>query len=165
MQPLNFISIDSDYFYSDFSVSGSFVYDFTNFMYFNSFGVDLSDSNLLSINGLTFDGREAGTPIYIDIEDNDENRFLYLDNQYINNLLYEYLYLNGVFDFDSSYAGFNPNFWDLINSYINIPVNIMSSFWSISIFNTGVTILTIFATFIAIIIAIKIGRYFICVVF
>lgn len=87
--------------------------------------------------------------------DTDFLRYWYLDNQYIDTFLYEYLNNNGVFAF--SYGGLDNNatFWDVINSYVNIPNTIIGGMLGFSIFN-GTTLLIIFATITVIVLAIKI---------
>lgn len=103
----------------------------------------------------------SGDITFIDIGnqfENDYERYIYFDSQFIDNVLYEWLKMNGVFEFSYGGLGYGQNFWDLVNAYVNIPINIISSILDISIFNTGITILVVFSSIIAIFIAFKIVR-------
>lgn len=89
---------------------------------------------------------------------NDYERYIYFDSQYIDNVLYEWLKINGVFEFSYAGLGYHTSFWELVNAYVNIPIEIIKGILDISIFNTGVTILVVFASILAIFIAFKIVK-------
>lgn len=88
---------------------------------------------------------------------NNNLRYVYFDNQYIDYYLYNWLENNGTFDF-VYYNPKNASFWEIINAYINIPITIISSILSVSIFETGLTLLLVFATLITIVIAFKVVK-------
>lgn len=152
---------DSDYYFTNFSLKGSWTYQNDTGAFIESIDLNIEDPQSLSINTKTYGGALAGVSIFESFKDMEQYRYLYLSPQYIDSILYNWLKLNGTFDFVLPLENYNVSFFDVVNSYMNIPIMIMSSFWSVSVFNTGFTILTIFATILAIALAIKVGKMFI----
>lgn len=152
---------DSNYFYTNFSLKGSWTYQNDTGAFIESIDLNIEDPQSLSINTKTYGGALAGISIFESFDDMDEYRYIYLSPQYVDSILYDWLKLNGTFDFVLPLETYNVSFFDVVNAYMNIPIKIMSSFWSFSVFNTGFTILTIFATILAIALAIKVGKMFI----
>lgn len=152
---------DSNYYYTNFSLKGSWTYQNDTGAFIESIDLNIESPYSLSINTKTYGGALAGVSIFENFDDMEQYRYLYLSPQYIDSILYDWLKLNGTFDFVLPLENYNVSFFDVVNAYMNIPVQIMSSFWSVSVFNTGYTILTIFATILAIALAIKVGKMFI----
>lgn len=150
--PSNDFQTDS---YNYKSINGTFVYQTENNYYLFS-GVTYSYID----NYIIFDmySTSGYDDLIIDTSFTDKNlRYVYFDNQYIDYYLYNWLETNGTFD----YVYYNPknaSFWEVINSYVNIPITIISSMLSVSIFETGVTLLLVFATLITIVIAFKVVK-------
>lgn len=159
--PLEILTTSS-YTFSNFSLSGQFAYNSDLPSFIDSIDIDLdNDYQTLSFVATDSLGNSTAIAVFGSFnEDNMDMRYLYLSTQYIDTMLYQYLKLNGLFSFVPPLETYSYNYWDLISSYVNIPVDIMSSIWNFSIFNTGVTILTFFATILSIALAIRIGRYY-----
>lgn len=158
-QSLVAVNLPSNDFQSDSynyeTINGTFVYQTENNYYLFS-GVTYSYID----NYIIFDmySTSGYDDLIIDSSFADNNlRYVYFDNQYIDYYLYNWLETNGTFD----YVYHNPknaSFWEIINAYVNIPITIISSMLSVSIFETGVTLLLVFATLITIVIAFKVVK-------
>lgn len=141
---------------TDFKINGTLVYlNEDGYYLFNVISLnptqDYFDLSMFNVNNQT-----ASYEIFGNFtSDTDFLRYWYLDSQFIDTFLYEYLNNNGVFAF--SYGGLDNNatFWDVINSYVNIPNTIIGGMLGFSIFN-GTTLLIIFATITIIVLAIKV---------
>lgn len=158
---LNITLNTGSYYYTNFALKGSWTYQNDTGAFIESIDINVKEPYSISINTRTYTGNLAGVSIFGSFEDMEQYRYLYLSPQYIDSILYDFLKLNGTFDFVLPLEHYNVSFFDVVNAYMNIPISIMSSFWNVSVFNTGYTLLTIFATILAIALAIKVGKMFI----
>lgn len=146
--------------YETFNIHGSSTYmTSSNLFNFKNMSIDFSSNNIV-INFVNFSNEETDYNI-TGGNVPDEVRYLYFDNQTINFNLYNYLRQNGIFSFIQPDSESNLGFADLINAYANIPINIFKSILDISIFsNFSLTLFTVLASGICILICIKIVRMF-----
>lgn len=157
LQGLNFIDYDFNDSITTYKINGSLVYQtIENNYLFNNLEINPNNPEL---NIYLFNPSGKDTNYYVDgTFTEDYLRYFYFDSQYIDTILYEFLKLNGVFEFSYAGLGYHTSFWDLINAYVNIPVEIIKGILDISIFNTGITILVVFASILTIFIAFKIVK-------
>lgn len=142
----------------EFKITGSLVYPVDNYYLFYGFESPLN-SDIFSILMYSPNGDSYYYEFDEFFSENTEFlRYLYFDNQFIDSLLYEFLVLNGDFKFSMPKSYYNVTFWDLINAYVNIPVQIIHNVLDFTIFNTELTLLAIFGTMLAIVLAIKVGK-------
>ena len=153
---LNFTNYSFNGPITDFDINGTLVYlNEDGYYLFNALSLnptqDYFDLSMFNVNNQSSSYEIFGQFT----NETDFLRYWYLDNQTIDTILYEYLSNNGVFAF--SYGGLDNNatFWDVINSYVNIPNTIIGGMLGFSIFS-GTTLLVIFATITIIVLAIKV---------
>lgn len=147
--------------FTTFSLRGSLVYASPEgYYFFDHIKIDMNSNFPRCYLYLSFPNGSNYEEYLISsqYENREWLRSWYLSNQYMDYYLYEWLDTNGIWEFNYASVEYDASFWDIINPFINMPATIMKSFLDISIYNTGVSILGIVATFITIVIAIKVVR-------
>lgn len=161
---ISFISFGTQIAPYEFDIYGSLVYQ-TDARYYllNKIAINMKDSIYAYFVLFDSNGNEAQHNIDTFTNDTQYLRFYYFDYQYIDTYVYQWLNANGVWALNNGdYLNSNTNnsFVELFDAFANIPITILRSLLDFSVFSSSLTLFTIFATGVCVIVAIKIVKMF-----